>query len=68
PENATADVLLSHPPYFSSAKLIRYQRQRQLSPTDPGTARIALVSYRLPILIARPRPNATARKLMKING
>ena len=64
PENATADVLLSHPPYFSSAKLICYQRQRHSSPTDPQCASL-LVSYRLPVLIARLRPNADSRKPMK---
>jgi hypothetical protein len=34
----------------------------------PITLRVALVSIRLPILIARPRPNANARKLMKQKG
>jgi hypothetical protein len=68
PENATADVLLSHPPYFSSAKLICYQRQRNSSPPTQSTVRVALVSYRLPVLIARPRPNADLRKLLKKKG
>jgi hypothetical protein len=64
PENATADILLSHPPYFSSAKLICYQRLRHSSPPTPQCASL-LVSYRLPILIAKPRPNQDKRKLMK---
>jgi hypothetical protein len=59
PENATADVLLSQ----SSLLLLvqssfANQRQRYFSPfTDPITVRIALISFRLSIHIARLRPN-----------
>jgi hypothetical protein len=51
---------------FSSAKLIATSVSATLHlPTQAQCASL-LVSYRLPFLIARPRPNADVRKLMKI--
>jgi hypothetical protein len=58
PENATTDVLLSHPPYFSPAKLI-FATSVSATPqiTDPISRCASLIlAARLLVLKASPGP------------
>jgi hypothetical protein len=70
PENATADVLLSLPQYFSSVQAhFATSVSANLTSTTPHfVLRLAYIASRLPILKASPAPNGDTPQTIENKG